>query len=171
MYAAPSPESRAGRGLQVYQRTQPPNLTRLRPIALSPRPECATPGERLLRARVALEQGHMLAPRRLTHIQIYTHTNLQSLPPAHLHTFRPSSIHTFKQHSCRARPGENDFASIDRGVAPPCLRLLPHSDLDTVVGPCEDRRSEGPGSGASYPLPLPETSATRRRGNSPCLSP
>jgi hypothetical protein len=43
MNAAPSPESRAGTGLQVYQRTQHPNLTSL---PLSPSPPFPTAGPR-----------------------------------------------------------------------------------------------------------------------------
>jgi len=38
MNAAPSPESRAGTDVQVYRRTQPPNLTPLPPYSLSPFP-------------------------------------------------------------------------------------------------------------------------------------
>ena len=47
MTAAPALESRAGTDVQVYQRTQPPNLTRLRPIppfSPSPFPSFPTQG-------------------------------------------------------------------------------------------------------------------------------
>jgi hypothetical protein len=48
------------------------------------------------------------------------------------------------------------------------IQLLP---LQTAVGPREDRRSEGPRSGASHHLSRSQAGETVRWGNSPCLSP
>jgi hypothetical protein len=103
MNAAPSPESRAGTDVQVYQRTQPPNLTPLSPFS--------TAGMRNTWRTAPEGPRHPEKGPHARPTKTYTHTNLHTYKPTHIQTYRRfpqrtsilSDLHTFTP-SYRVKP-------------------------------------------------------------------